>query len=108
MSDIRIDVHRLVDGQVTRLEGESGIAVCCPPLADDVVLSDPGIVSIRCSTTAQLAWNLAVLLATVRNYSLEAYMAAHELEIFVDAGRPQHFRQLPNPPAAVPPKQEGT
>lgn len=95
---IRIDVVR-GDGEVTRLVGQSGIAVCAPELAAEVQRSAAATVSLRCSSDAELAWNLAtLLLASVRHVSPEAYAAAHRLEHVLDAGRPDLHRRLPPQP----------
>lgn len=94
---IRIDVAR-DDGEITRLNGRSGIAVCAPALEDQLQMSDPATVSLRCSTPEELAWNLATILATVKHVCPEAYETAHELMRFINPAHPRLQRKLPRYP----------
>lgn len=91
---IRIDVVR-DDGEITRLRGESGLAACMGPLEERVELSNPATVSMRCSTAAELAWNLATLMAAVRHSSPEAFDMAGRLMEFCNFDRPELQRKLP-------------
>lgn len=92
--DIRINVVR-GDGEVTQLKGESGMAVCMGAIAAKVRESEPPAVSLRCSTEAELAWNLAALMGAVRAVSPHAFEVAHELMEFCDFKRPLVNRMLP-------------
>ena len=91
---IIIDVKR-DDGQVTRLNGASGIAACAPNLAEELITSEPAMVSMRCSTEAEIAWNLACILATVMAHSPAAYDMAHALAPLIDAKQPTMIHKLP-------------
>jgi hypothetical protein len=71
VSEITITVAR-ADGEVTRLEGESGLAACTHNFE---ALESP-VVSLRCSDAAELAWNLAALMASVRSVCPEAFQTA--------------------------------
>lgn len=79
---ITIDIYR-DDGEVTRLQGESGIAVAMHPLPENLELAEPAGASLRCSTSAEMAWNLAVMIATVRDLDPRAYSMAKRLSHLV-------------------------
>ena len=91
---IRIDVAR-DDGQVTRLVGESGMAACMGPLSDHPILSDPPMTSLRWGNEAELAWNLAALMAAVRHSSPHAFRMAGELMELCNFRDPIMGRHLP-------------
>jgi hypothetical protein len=90
MSEITITVAR-ADGEVTRLEGESGLAACTHNLE---TLESP-VVSLRCSDAAELAWNLAALMASVRSVCPEAFQTALVLMDKFDPAKPEFERWLP-------------
>lgn len=94
---IRIDVVR-DDGEITRLRGESGMAACMGPLDQRIEASDPATVSLRCSTPAEMAWNLATLMAAVRHNSPEAFELAGLLMEYCNYDRPVINRRLPPRP----------
>lgn len=97
---IRITVVR-DDGEATQLHGHSGMAACMgSPLSAEVQKSDPPVVSFRCSSPEELAWNLAALMAGVRHIAPEAFEVAEELMQFVDFGRPNISHTLPPRPGA--------
>ena len=91
---IRITVARN-DGEVTRLEGQSGMAVCCADLNERAEISTTPVTSFRCSSAAELSWNLAALMAGVRHLSPDAFAVALELMEGIDFASPQFRRQLP-------------
>lgn len=98
---IRIDVARS-DGEVTRLEGASGMAAVLPPIDTTKPLErqDVATVSLRCSTAAELAWNLATLMAAVKHHSPEAFESAVVLMRLVNFDRPRIDRRLPQWPSS--------
>ncbi len=83
------------DHRATRLEGKSGMAVCMGPMAEEIRRSDPPVVSLRCSTPAQIAWNLAALMGAVRHVAPEAYELAHELMPLCNFAEPRLHNRLP-------------
>lgn len=84
---IQIDVKR-EDGKVTQLTGCSGMAVCMEDLASDASLQSIPIVSLRCNNEAELAWNLAALMAAVEGIDPTAFETALVLRKFCDTSNP--------------------
>ena len=79
------------DGEVTRLEGESGLAVCTRDLAS----FESPTVSLRCATEEELAWNLAAVMASVRHVAPQAFVMALRLADAFDAEHPHAEWTLP-------------
>lgn len=102
---IRIDIRRS-DGEITRLEGHSGLAACMGPIADDPVRSDPPAISLRCSTPAELAWNLAAVMGAVRHLSPAAFEMAHALMPLCKFDRPDMPARFLRPFEREPPEPE--
>ena len=91
---IRITVAR-ADGEVTLLEGHSGMAVCCADLSDPKKVSASPLTSFRCYSAAELSWNLAALMAGVRHLNPTAFSVALELMDQLDFENPTAKHRLP-------------
>jgi hypothetical protein len=89
---IQIDVKR-DDGQITRLSGVSGMAVCSPALGETPKATDPPAVSLRCNSPSELAWNLAALMGAVFHLDPIAFATALELMDVMSYEKPQ-IRQM--------------
>lgn len=94
---IRITIAR-TDGRVTRLEGESGLAVCMGPMDVEFRRSDPPVVSLRCASEVELAWNLAAVMAAVEHQAPAAFELAKELARLCDFRQPLVMNRLPPEP----------
>lgn len=93
---IRIDIRRS-DGEITRIEGHSGIAACMGLVADPPELSSPPSISLRCSNDVELAWNLAALMGAVNHVSPDAFRMANWLMPLCNFDRARLQRWLPKP-----------